>query len=311
MSISATTSQLDPSKPLVWESPTTLRVGFERAIARVAAPSAAEQRVIALLLRGATEAELASCDPLATAGVLAALQPALVAAAPTELAAARERRASPPRPLRRAPLNPAPPALRHAGPVQASGASRSLRVLVNDDGRELPHLRAALEAERLCTFERDEAPPDLAIEVLRYIEPLGRTSRWLSADLPALLIRFTDDAARVGPIVRPDGRPCHGCETLHLTDDDPAIPAIAAQLYGTAPSAETATVALSVGVIAAHLVSSWRRGETWVHDRQIALRVAGGRPAALPTSTRITPHEACGCAIRAEPPPPQRSATAA
>lgn len=318
-----TLTQIAPDHPVVWENETTIRVGFDRAIARVAASSPASQVVIAKLIRGATRAELAESGSRVVDRVLAELSPALRYNAVTQ-GGARHRLAeavghqypgaaeiAPAAMLRGAPRLPVSPALQGAADARArtAGASR-LTARLSDDGREVPGLRAALEGPGACDLRRSTARPDLVIEVHRFLEPLGRTARWLRAGVPHLMLRFTDDAARIGPIVAPDGAPCHGCEGLHLTDADPALPAIASQLYGTVPSSETPEVAQLSGAVAVHFLSAWRRRERWVHDRQLELPVAGGALSAFPKLTRIRTHAECGCAISARPRPPPRIETA-
>lgn len=337
-----TTIQIDPALPVVWEDETTLRVGFDRPVARVSAPSPAAQRVVAWLIRGASADELARECTQVTERVLAALSPALVTRAargpgstgttptlsphtppPTALnqsprapvpaqsrpaeAAPPNPAAAPPNPAVAAPPNPtaaAPP--NPAGPAARARSRRAVRTRISDDGRELPSLRAALEATRMCVFPRGAAP-ELAIEVLRFLEPLGRTRRWLGVGVPHLLIRFTDEAARVGPLVGPSGGPCHGCETLLLTDQDPTLPAIAAQLYGGVPSSETPEVAVLVAAIAAQYVQAWRRREPWPHTQQATVPVLRGTVSGLPTVAEIATHPECGCAISSEPRPPPRT----
>lgn len=304
MSLPEPTTQIDPDLPIVWEDPTTLRVGFDRARARLRAQSPAAQRVVAKLIAGASSEELAEGPTGVTAAVLAALKPALVQRTPPP----RLSDGSPPRrpaerPLRPAPLRPAP-----QQPLTEHPPLRAVLARISDDGREVPWLRSALEANHACSFVRGRSP-ELAIEVLRFLEPLGRTRRWLGAGIPHLLVRFTDDAARIGPLVAPEGAPCHGCETLAITDRDPALPAIAAQLYGGVPSSETPEVGVLVGAIAAHFVQSWRRNAAWVHDHQLSLRVARGTVDAVPQLTRIATHPECGCSISSRPRPPPRTAT--
>lgn len=345
-----TAIQIDPALPVVWEDETTLRVGFDRPVARVSAPSPAAQRVVAWLIRGASADELARECARVTERVLAALKPALVTRAarspsttgmtpalsphapphtpphtppPTALnqsprapvpaqsrpaaAPPNPEVAAPPKPAVAAPPNPtAAAAPNPAGPAARARSRRAVRTRISDDGRELPWLRAALEATRMCVFPRGAAP-ELAIEVLRFLEPLGRTRRWLGVGVPHLLIRFTDEAARVGPLVGPSGGPCHGCETLLLTDRDPALPAIAAQLYGGVPSSETPEVAVLVAAIAAQYVQAWRRREPWPHTQQATVPVLRGTVSGLPTVAEIATHPECGCAISSEPRPPPRT----
>ena len=202
---------------------------------------------------------------------------------------------------------------RDAGPARQPGVAHErlpIRARISDDGRRVSWLRAALEAGGLCVVPRERRLPELAVEVLRYLEPLGRSSRWQRQGVPLLLVRFTDEFVRVGPIIHPAGAPCHGCEALHLTDRDPALGVIAAQLIGGTPSAERAAVAPFVGALATHLVDAWRRGERWVHHHQLVLPVRAGRAAQLPTSIELAPHPECGCVITARSPPPTRSARA-
>ena len=335
MSSSPFTLQIDPDYPVVWENTTTIRVGFERAIARVQAPSAAVQSVIAKLIRGTSADELAAEATRVTEAAVAALEPAFVSerpggepAEPTHTTKPRAHAGAPPPRLRRAPLGPASPQLNRAARATARTRTQgstdpprttdgiklpqpSVHTRVYDDGREVPGLRNALEANRVCAFERAAGPPDLAIEVLRYLEPLGRTSRWLGAGVPHLLIRFTDATVKVGPLVAADGAPCHGCETLHLTDADPALPGIAAQLYGAVPCTETPEVGLLVGAAAAYFVRAWRRNEAWVHHHQLSISVAHGRLDAIPSVAEIRTHPDCGCALSDGSRPPPRTATAA
>lgn len=335
MSSSPKALQIDPGYPVVWEDTTTIRVGFERTIARVAAPSPTAQSLVAQLIRGATTAELAACATRLKEAMLTALEPALLRPDDAPAMPCRVRSAmpstqsgAPPLKLRRAPLGPASPSLGQAARdafqsrlPRSNTASRvtdgieipqsSVRTRISDDGRALPWLRAALEADSMCSFERAATPPDLAVEVIRYLEPLGRTSRWLGAGVPQLLIRFTDASVKVGPLIAADGAPCHGCETLHLTDADPALPAIAAQLYGDVPSTETAEVGHLLGAAAAYFVQAWRRKEAWVHDHQVSIPIAHGRVDAVPRVTQIPTHPGCSCALTDEPRPPQRTATAA
>lgn len=280
--------QIDPDRALVWEDSETLRVGFDAPIARVVAPSTSAQRVIERLIKGVSEDEL-ECEDEPAAAALAALEPALVRSPPRqrepdELEATLETRM--------------PMAAAHRV------ATGRVRAYISDDGREVPSLRAALETSGLCRIERGAAPPELAVQVIRFLEPLGRTRRWLGDGIPHLIVRFTDDSARVGPLVSGDGAPCHSCEAFHLVDADPALPAMSAQLYGRVPSSESPQTSILVSAVAAHIVAAWLRGETWVHRRQLVFPVAHGAVTGLPMVQEIKQHPECGCAIQAESRPP-------
>lgn len=266
--------QIDPDRALCWESEGTLRVGFDRVLAQVAAPTSAAQRLLGALIAGVHEEELGEPQFSATHGVpgtelLEQLQPALI-------------------------TRPQTPSTHHQRP-----AGSSIRTTMSDDGREVPGLREALEAHWQCHFERGAAPPELAIQVLRFLEPLERTRRWLSDRVPHLIIRFTDDVVRIGPLVSGSGGPCHCCEVLTLLDNDPQLPTLAAQLYGSIPTTESPHVAGLVGAIAAVYVHAWTSGDARVHNTQVLLPASRGMVSGLATIEKIRIHPECGCALSA------------
>ena len=327
-----TLTQINPRYPVLWETPETIRVGFDRPLARVRAVSAAAQRLISELIRGARAAELGAHSSRLRDGMLSALAPALVTVPSTPPPLGPAPPASAPPPLRAAPRSPRP-VTGHAAPgVRERAGQRGVPAALpaapglpeyparrpaavatrwNDDGHPVAALRDALGSAGLCEFVRGQRRPELAVEVVRFLEPLGRTSRWLSAGIPVLLVRFGDDAARVGPLVSASGAPCHACETLYLTDADPALPALAAQLYGARPASETTAVAGAVGQAAAHFIRAWQRNESWVHSRQLSFPIAGGELGGLPSLSLIRTHPACGCSVTAARPLPPRTGTVA
>lgn len=280
--------QLDPGRTLCWESEDILRVGFDRQGTRVDSSNPAVQRLIERLVSGipAHEVDELLCndrnthpDSHAVRDALKALRPALVHRTPSRAGYAPVEN--------RAPLKERTPS--------------AIRATICDDGSEIPEIRSALEANWLCSFTRSSAPPELAVQVLRFLEPLGRTSRWLSDGIPHLLIRYTDEAVRVGPLISRDGSPCHSCEVLSLVEHDASLPALAVQLYGRRPSSESAHTALTVGAAAAHYVQMWRSGARWVHDTQLCFPVVRGTVSGLPVKLIITTHPECGCAFSNNP----------
>lgn len=274
MQRSANFVQIDPDRALCWESENRLRVGFDRVLAQVAAPPGAAQRLLGALIAGVDDDELV--EPALSikhgksgAELLDQLRPALVMRT------------------------------RSPSAQQAKPASSSIRASMSDDGREVPGLRTALEANWLCHFERGPAPPELAIQVLRFLEPLERTRRWLSDRVPHLLIRFTDDVVRIGPLVSGSGSPCHCCEVLALLDVDPGLPALAAQLYGSIPGTESPIVSSLAGAIAANYVQAWKSGDPRVHNTQVSLPASRGLVSGMPTLVKIDTHPECGCSLSA------------
>lgn len=299
--------RLDPDLPICWEDPDTLRLGFDRAVVRLRRPSAGVQRLLGRLITGEDLSRpgilaLSVGAPVAeVAAALRALAPALVAAPP-------------PRPAD-APAEPPP---------------RPLRAFVSDDGRPVPALVAGLTASGLCVPAPHERATDLVVHVERFLEPLARAQRWLVAGIPHLVVRFTDRAVEVGPLIRA-GAPCAACLALARVDADPAAPALAAQLVGVPPRSETDAAAALAAVYAAGCIGDWRAGLARASTDVVALSVSGGRPDGSAVRRTVAPHPECACGagafVAAEPeghtepagdaepvsagsPPPRRSATA-
>lgn len=181
--------------------------------------------------------------------------------------------------------------------LQSVLPQKSLQITVDDGGTPVAGLREALEADWLCRQSRRSVRPELAIQVIRHLEPFGRSFRWITMGLPHLIIRFTDDAVHIGPLVSATGSPCHWCEALTLVEAQPDLPHINAAKYGTSPLSECTPVALLVSSIAAHLVRRWKAGSVDVHTTQIVLPVTQGLAAAAPHLVTIKTHPECGCSI--------------
>lgn len=272
--------------PLCWEDPDTLRVGFERAEARVHQPSAGVQRLIGALIAGipprrmTREARRLGATPQETRAVLSALSPALESvAAPAHTGRGSE-------------------TTRHA-----------LRTLLCDDGREVPALRDALTATGLCALDAvpdADAAYELVVHVERFLEPLERAQRWLSLAVPHLLIRFTDRAILVGPLVSEHGAPCHTCCALTMLAADPAYPVLAAQLHGANPRTETAAGAHMAAAFAAMLIGRWRAGDASAHSTRAVIPMRQGQVSAAPRLTRVSAHPECACGALTPADRPQR-----
>ncbi len=312
-----TITRIRPDLPLCWEDPDTLRVGFERAQARVRHPSPGAQRLIGALVSGiaprrlSREAQRLGATPQEARELLTALSPAL------------ESVPAPGAPDREAPIRTAPDGDGSTGRAPLHGASRgdarrrtaapaaaqrSLRALVCDDGREVPGLRAALSATGLCAL--DEQPSleqgyELVVHVERFLEPLERAQRWLSLAVPHLLIRFTDRTVTVGPLVSELGAPCHTCCALTMLDEDPAYPVLAAQLYGSSPRTETAAGAHMAAAFAAMLIGRWRAGDPSARATRAIIPMRRGQVSDAPRLVSVAPHPECACGAftPADPPP--------
>ncbi|MBP1324818.1 hypothetical protein JOF28_000050 [Leucobacter exalbidus] len=263
---------IDPNLPLCWEDPDTLRVGFEHAHARLHDPSPGVQRLLYALLRGvdpalvAESARAVGISAQEAREVLAALAPALV----TPATSARAARGSP-----------------------------ALCIAVCDAGREVAGLATALAGTGLCRldFALETQSPDLVVHVERFLEPLARAQRWLIAGIPQLLIRFTDTAVHVGPIIEPPGSPCHTCIALDLVSRDPSYPVMAAQLMHVTPRSETAGTAGVAAGFAGSLIRDWKSGLEDARRTRIVIPTSHGRVHAPPYFETVTPHDDCACML--------------
>lgn len=259
--------QLRPDLPLCWESPDSLRIGFEHATARVPHPSAAQQRLLGRLRDGIPADSWAA-------------QTRAVGATPRE---AREL------------LGLIGPALTRSEEEPDPSVSRPLRVLLSDDGRPVPGFHEALQSSGACAIGDASAAPEVVVYLERFLEPLERAQGWLRADLPHLLVRFTDTRVFVGPLVEPPGAPCHTCATLASLERDPALAMLAAQLVGVRPASETRVLGAAAAATAACFLTEWRQGPPGSHRTQIAIPVSNGRPAGAAEVTVIQPHPECAC----------------
>lgn len=265
---------IDPNLPLCWEDQVTLRVGFEEAYARLHDPSPGAQRLLFALLRGidpdhvAQAARTVGLPEHEARSIMSALAPALVT--PTQLAMPAD-----------------------------SVPTPTLNIAVCDDGREVPGLIPALAGTGLCqlNYEFARQQPDLVIYVERFLEPLERAQHWLMAGISHLLVRFTDTAVHVGPLVVAPGAPCHACITLELVARDRAYPVLAAQLARVTPRSETAAVAgVAVG-FAGTLIRDWLAGHALAHSTRVVIPTNQGRMSGPPRFETVTAMPECACTL--------------
>lgn len=264
-------TRLDPTFPICWEDPDTLRVGFEHAVARVRNPTVGMQRFVGVLRRGVDASRLP--DEARRAGVtlgearsaLAQLEPALI-----------------------------------VDTAAASVEAAPLTARMCTGGRRPEALREALVESGVCRFPSDEqasdpAEIDLVIFVERYWEPLERAQGWLMDGVPHLLVRFTDNAVHVGPIVRAHGRPCHTCVSLVRVERDPATAALAAQLAGRPVASERRDTSVLAAAHAAWFIRAWRADDSAAHRTRIVLPVSRAYSVATPRVEQVVPHPECAC----------------
>ena len=274
--MTAALTRIDPNYPVCWEDPDTLRVGFEYPIARLHDPSAGAQRFVGALRRG--------IDPRLLAHEAAQAGATLAEA--------------------RTVLEQLGPALRHGATADRESADSTdppaMLVVMCTGGRDVPALRHALAAGTGCRFiaarpADDALGIDLVILVERYWAPLERAQRWLMAAVPQLIIRFTDGAVHIGPLVSATGGPCHTCLSLERVERDAATAALAAQLDGTPVRSERPETAVLAAAHAAELIGRWRSGDVRAHRTRVIVPVADGLCSEPPSVEQFQPHLQCAC----------------
>ncbi len=249
--------------PLVWRSPSCLQFGVDEPLVVLDGVDAGTERMIAALVGGISPSGLdmmarsAGISAEAAAELLGRLDPAL------------EPEAEPPAVVR-------------------------ARVAVSGDGPLADEVRRVLEAEGVLAGS-DEGSPDLAVVVAGWVISPEDHGSWLRRDIPHLPVVTGDGGVTIGPLVEPGIGPCLYCVQLTRTDNDPAWPAIATQLWNRpAPAMSPLAAAEAASFIARRagerLTSGPGEATSW--------RLAGDSGAVSP---RVwTRHAACRCAVPAE-----------
>lgn len=217
--------KLDPRYPVVWRSPSSVQVGIDPPIVVVEDLTSGQERLLAALGPGVSDAGVGIVTreaPAQARELLDALAPALLPAAESA-------------------TQPLVVALSGSGPL----ADDLARILAGSG----VHVLTSPRVEALV----DEGA-DLAVAVAHYVLAPELHSVWLRRDVPHLPIVFSDSAVRVGPIVEPGAGPCLRCLELHHRDRDIAWPAIATQLVGRRGAAESALLAGEGAAAAARLI---------------------------------------------------------
>ncbi|MDQ1609712.1 MAG: hypothetical protein QOE16_2444 [Microbacteriaceae bacterium] len=259
--------RLDPRIPQVWRSPDVVQFGIDRPLALITDVSTADERMVEALGGGVTRSGLSMIGRHAGATeadvirLLAALRPVL---------------------LPRKPVSNDP----------------SPRIVIDGSGRTADHLAIMLQAGG-CVVNDGSGPDaaDFAVVVAHYAITPERYGVWLRRDIPHLAIVFGDRGVRIGPLVEPGITPCLYCIELAYTDDDPAWPAMAAQLYTRTAPAETPVTSAEVAALAARaILACIGRGADGNDPRAFAarsIRIDGETGGA--SVREHQPHADCGC----------------
>lgn len=273
---------LDPAAPLLWRSPTSLQLGVAPVLAVLPEVSGVAESVLAALRTGASRAELDLLGPPDAVGALLdRLRPALVTV-----------RNDRPVPVRL--TAPRPAHIDVDGPddlVRSIGGGLHLlgHPVRRTAGSDLPGAPGG-----------SDLPGGSGVVVLAAHHVLSphRAARWMTRDVPHLPVIVLDQAALVGPLVVPGSTACLRCADEHRLDDDPAWPAIGAQLLRRRPAglaADPRVLAEVVAVLGRALSGDPAAGPL----AGVEVRI-DGRSGAV--SRRDRPwHERCLCRSLAQP----------
>lgn len=229
--------RLDPDLPVLWRSPSSLQVGTDPRLAVVDDLPRGAERLVAALAAGVSVGgwDLA----VASAGV-----------APTDAARVRDA------------LTPALVPDSAAGSPSAGRAARARVYGESTLARSIAGLLATSGA-----LAPEAAPPDLVVLVGDWVLAPADSARFLRRDIPHLPVLVTERAVSIGPVVEPGRGPCLHCIDLARRDDDPAWPALAAQLLGRPPRDVPRLEAAEATALAARVIlSRLASGSTDVDD---------------------------------------------
>lgn len=295
--------RINPMVPLVWRTPDTIQLGVDDPLVVFPGVTGALMQVLEALRAGVPrsgaillgrEAGASDAEILA---LLRRLRPALLGDG--------DRHQPDP-----GPPAPGPPVVCVDGAGPTAARIRSLLYELGygiDAVRNTAAMPAAVPAAMPTALHADAESPhagsppalrppapaiDLAILVGHYALDPARHGRWLNRDIPHLPIVFGDTAIRLGPLVEPGSGPCLYCLELAHVDDDPAWPAMAAQLLRAIAPTETTRASIDVATRVADLVDDrFRTGSRPLFGESLSVSAATGK-----VRRRVhLPHERCGC----------------
>ncbi|NCT89536.1 thiamine biosynthesis protein ThiF [Cellulomonas sp. APG4] len=117
----------------------------------------------------------------------------------------------------------------------------------------------------------------------------------LTDGVPHLSVVLREASVLVGPLVVPGRTACLGCADLHRSDEDPAWPAVAAQLVArgarTGDAVESTLAAVAGGLATAQALAHLDGRAASTEDAALEVRL----PDAVPRLVRLPPHPECGC----------------
>ncbi len=273
--------RIDPTLEFVWRDPATVQLGVDPPRAVVPVPTTAEERFLCALRRETGRdaltalADTLGCRPEVAASVLAAASPAVVEVLP-------------------------PPSPR----VQVHGKGSLADLIAAQlagEGTEVVRTEPSPTARDRPTAdtEPDDVPLAFAVVVADHVVDPALRASWTRRDVPHLAVVVGDGTVRIGPVVSDDRGPCLQCLEYARSDEDPAWPAVAAQVWGRPAAAlgpwRTAAVAVAavrvvLGRLPSATVARGRPGDA-DHRDQLVL----DRSDLAVTRRSVPPHPRCAC----------------
>lgn len=251
--------RIDPSRSLVWRTPTTLQLGLGRSAVVVEDISELDERLLSALLVGTTRQALAVVATQ-TGGT----------ADDADSLVHRLGRAFETTSVRRQPLG--------------------LRLAIDGRGVTAEKIAELAAAEGITVVqEPDEA--EIAVIVGQYTISPSRYAVWLGRDIDHLAVVHGDDSTVVGPLVQPGRGPCLFCRDRARTDEDAAWPVIASQLDGRTSPWESGLTVVEIAALAVRIVAAHDpRARSPLADRAMEISAA-----PMPAVRRYRVHPGCGC----------------
>lgn len=260
---------LHPDIPLSWEEPETIRFGFDRVVARLVEPSPGVQHLLARLRDGVKSGELAllakgfGVTEAQLHELLRTLDPVLQ----------RDIMATPERERTHTP-------------------ERTLVVIGNNEAAE--QIRAH------CASLNFRPPAQgstagMAILVDHFWGATAHSQALLRDQIPHLIVRFTDRAFLVGPILLPGGELCQNCIELHALEADPQLRLVAAQLAAHTPPALSSAAMSYAITMSFTALRNWQQGATELLNHRLRVPVRNGIPSLMPKRERLRAHRNCAC----------------
>lgn len=258
--------RIDPALEFVWRDPATVQLGVDPPRAVVPVPTTGEERFLSAVRRETSRDALAAlattagCAPGAAARVLGAAAPAVVDVVPAPSAVVE---------------------------VHGDGAlPDAVADLLAGEGVAVARTRPGAE------HPVPVPDPHLAVVVADHVVDPALRAAWTRRDVPHLPVVVGDGRIRLGPFVVPGTGPCLQCVEYARTDDDPAWPAIAAQVWGrSAAPLSPWRVAAVASATTRMLVRRLQHPTLVPDDEQVLL----DRVDLSVRVRSVAPHPRCAC----------------